>query len=390
MTAVGRPFTLARIPAVERRVGELVDALVSSLSEAAGPAWRGAALGGPHGHGEAGTSVDVRGAFVSPEPLFLLAVLEVPPPRAAALRAPLAAAAAATARSRRGTVRVRVVSADALALLPAEMELAECVGAGRVLDGPADLLGPAARLASAPLDGLEALRLLVRRGGALVAAERSLDRPAAGRGAVAAALAAVRGADLACGTALLVSAGRFVPGERARADALRALGASPSPAASFGVHARMTWTRFHDVVTRHRAAVSDAAAVTLPVPVADARQETGRAADRLLEVLRLLEEERLGEPLPTWTAYLSALARRAAGPRTRGLFEAFLPETRSEVPSPRALRSWPIAERIAPALATLLDWEPGDLAIAPPLLDLPADASREALRSRLAAWAATA
>ena len=390
MTQEARPLTLARIPAVERRVAALAEALVSTLSEAAGPLLGGVALGGAHGFGEAGTSVDARGAFVCPEPLFVLAVLDVAAPRAAALRKKLPAAAGGTARARRGTARVRVVCRDELALLPPELELIEAVGAGRVLEGPPDLLAPATPLVGAAPAPLEALRLLVRRGGALVAAERALDRPSAGRGSVAAALAAVRGADLACGTALLASAGRFVPGERARAEALRALGATGSDGSGRGIHARMTWTRFHDVVTRHRAAVADAAAVTLPVPLADARRETARAADRLLEILRLLEEERLGEPLPTWTAYLAALARRASGPRTRGLFEALLPEPRSEVPPARALRGWTVAERLAPALATLLDWDPGDLAIAPPLLDLPSDASREALRSRLAAWAATA
>ena len=52
--------------------------------------------------------------------------------------------------------------------------------------------------------------------------------------------------------------------------------------------------------------------------------------------------------------------------------------------------AWPVAERLAPALATLLDWDPGDLPIAPILLDLPDDAPKETLGPRLSALAAGA
>ena len=50
--------------------------------------------------------------------------------------------------------------------------------------------------------------------------------------------------------------------------------------------------------------------------------------------------------------------------------------------SRKGSKTWPAAERLAPALAALLDWDPGDLPLAPLLLDLPDDASRDALRVR--------
>jgi hypothetical protein len=54
----------------------------------------------------------------------------------------------------------------------------------------------------------------------------------------------------------------------------------------------------------------------------------------------------------------------------------------------KSARSWPLAERLAPAVAALVDWDPGDLPIAPVLLDLPGAAPREALRQRAIAWSA--
>ena len=47
-------------------------------------------------------------------------------------------------------------------------------------------------------------------------------------------------------------------------------------------------------------------------------------------------------------------------------------------------------ERVAPAAAALVDWDPGDLPIVPVLLDLPDTASRDALRQRAIAWGETA
>jgi hypothetical protein len=54
----------------------------------------------------------------------------------------------------------------------------------------------------------------------------------------------------------------------------------------------------------------------------------------------------------------------------------------------RSAKSWPLAERLAPAVAALVDWDPGDLPIVPVLLGLPDVASREALRQRAIAWSA--
>ena len=54
----------------------------------------------------------------------------------------------------------------------------------------------------------------------------------------------------------------------------------------------------------------------------------------------------------------------------------------------KSAKSWPLAERLAPAVAALLDWDPGDLPIVPVLLGLPDVASREALRQRAIAWSA--
>ena len=126
--------------------------------------------------------------------------------------------------------------------------------------------------------------------------------------------------------------------------------------------------------------------VDLPDSLGEARAQAGRATDRFVEVLRLLEEERLSRPLPSWTDYVRALAERNGGSPGPGLFEASREE---ELPSRRSVRAWPVAERLAPALATLLDWDPGDLAVVPILLDLPDDATKEALGARLAAWAAS-
>ena len=386
MTAGGRPFTSAAVPSVERRCAETLAALLSRLAEAAGGALAGAALGGALARGEAPTTVDAAGAFVTGEPFELLVVLRATPGRAAALAPGLARDVAATARSRHAALHLDAVALPALAHLPPTMEAIECAAANRVVHGPDDLLAPLAPLASAQPPPLEALRHLVRRGTALLAAERTLSRHGAGRAAVLAGQAAVRGVDRALGTALLVSAGRFRPSDAERTAELRALAApSEEGSAAAGFHVGMTRTRFRDVVDRHREAVAAAAGVDLPETLAEARTQVGRASDRFLEVLRLLEEERLGRSLPSWTDYVHALAARHGAVRSQGLFGA---REEDELPGRRAVRDWPLAERLAPALATLLDWDPGDLPIAPVLLDLPDDAPREALVARLATLAA--
>ena len=228
----------------------------------------------------------------------------------------------------------------------------------------------------------------MRRGAALLSADRGLSRRSAPRAALLAGRAAVRGVDLALGTALLVSARRFRPTEEARAAELRRLAAPAEESAPpEGLHLRMTRTRFRDVVERHREAFAAAATLDLPDALPEARAEAARTTDRFLELLRLLEEERLGRSLPSWTDYLRALAARRGPSPGAGLFGARDDEA---LPGRRAVRDWPPAERLAPALATLLDWDPGDLPIAPVLLDLPDDATREALGARLLALSAAA
>lgn len=386
MTGTDRPFTAAAVPAVERRCGETLAALLSRLSEAAGDALAGAALGGALGRGEAPTTVDAAGAFVTPAPFELLVVVEGTPGRAAALAPRLLRDLSATARPRHAAVRVVAAARAALAHLPPTFESIECAAAGRVVAGPEDLLAPLSFLAAAQPPASEALRLLVRSGASLLAAERALARRAAGRAALLAGQAAVRGVDLALGAALLVSAGRFRPTDAARAAELRLL-AAPAEEGSVaeGFHLAMTRTRFRDVVDRHREAVAAAGRVELAESLAEARTQAARASDRFLEVLRLLEEERLGRSLPSWTDYFRALALRHGSAASQGLFGA---RAGDELPGRRAVRDWPPAERLAPALATLLDWDPGDHPIAPVLLDQPDDAAPAALGARLAALAA--
>lgn len=388
MSSAERAFTAAAVPAVERRCRETLAALLSRLSEVAGEALAGVALGGALGRGEAPTTVDAEGAFVTPAPFELLAVLDVTPARAAALAPRLQRELAATARSRSAAFRLATAARPALAHLPSTIGNVETAAAGRLVAGPGDLLAPLAPLATAQPDAAEALALLVRRGAALLAAERALSRRGAARTAALAGQSAVRAVDLALGAALLVSAGRFRPTDAAREAELRLLAApSEERAAPAGFHLRMTRTRFRDLLDRHRAAVAAAFEVDLPETLAEARTQAGRASDRFLEVLRLLEEGRLGRGLPTWTDYARALAERHGAAPGPGLFET---REEPELPSRRAVRAWPLAERLAPALATLLDWDPGDLAVAPILLDLPGDATKETLGARLAAAAAAA
>jgi len=388
VTEAPRPFTRAAVPAVERRCAETLAALLSRLAEAAGEGLAGAALGGPLGRGEAPTSVEAGGAFVASAPFELLVVLDGTPARVAAAAARLERELGATARSRRAAVRVETVSSSSLDRVAPTIEAIETAAAGRVVAGPGGLLAPLAPLAGAQPPPYESLRLLVRSGAALHAAERSLSRRAAGRAAVLAAQGAVRALDLALGAALLVSAGRFRPSDEARAGELRLLAApSDGGRAPSGFHVGMTRTRFRDLVERHREAFAALARVELPESLAEARTQTARAADRFLEALRLHEEERLGRPLPSWTDYLRALAARRGAASSPGLFAA---RGGDDLPGRRALRDWPPAERLAPALATLLDWDPGDRPIAPLLLDLPEEAPPEALGARLATLASAA
>lgn len=388
MTGAGRSYTRAAIPAVERRTGETLAALLSRLAESTGEALAGAALGGALGRGEAPTSVDADGAFAPDAPFELLVVLAGTPGRAAAASSRLDREVSATARGRRVRTRVETVSASALDRLSPTIEAIETAAANRVVAGPEGLLAPLAPLADARPSAFEALRLLVRSGAALHAAERALSRRGAGRPAILAAQGAVRDVDLALGTALLVSAGRFRPTDEARAQELRLLAApSDDGRAASGFHVGMTRTRFRDVVDRHREAFSGLARVELPGSLVDARTQAARATDRFLEVLRLHEEERLGRPLPSWTDYLRVLSARRGASAAPGLFGA---RDGDDLPSRRAVREWPAAERLAPALATLLDWDPGDLPIARLLLDLPDAAPPESLAARLATLASAA
>jgi hypothetical protein len=388
VTREERPFTLAAIPAVERRCRETLDALVSRLSETAGDSLAGVALGGALGRGEAPTTLDAAGAFVTAAPFELIVVLEATPGRVASFSLRLARELAATARSRRASVRVDCVARAALPHLPPKLETIECAAANRVVSGPGELLVPLRPLATARPPAFEALRLLVRRGAALLAAERALSRRGAGRPAVLVAQAASRAVDLALGAALLVSAGRFRPTDGERDAELRRLAAPADEGRTAeGFHVGMTRTRFRDLVEKHREAVAAAAAVDLPETLVDARTRAGRATDRFLEVLRLLEEERLGRSLPSWTGYLRALAARHGSGAATGLFGA---HDEDALPGRRTVRDWPLAERLAPALASLLDWDPGDRPIASVLLDLPDDSAPEALGARLVALAAGA
>ncbi len=386
MTGAAHTFTAAAVPAVERRCRETLAALLSRLSEAAGDTLEGAALGGALGRGEAPTTVDAAGAFVTDAPFELLVVLRTTPGRAASLAPHLARDLGATARPRHAAVRVGTAALSALALLPPTLESIECAAAGRVVSGPPDLLEPLSALVHAQPPPVEALRLLVLRGAALLAAERSLSRRGAGRAAVLAGQTAIRSVDLALGTVLLVSAGRFRPTDKARAAELGLLAAPADEGTlSDGFHVEMSRTRFRDLVERHRGAVTAASGVDLPETLAEVRTQAGRASDLFLEVLRLFEEQRLARKLPSWTEYLRALASRHGSSSGPGLFGA---RQGDELPGRRAARDWPVAERLAPALATLLDWDPGDLPIAPVLLDLPDDASREDLVARLSTLAA--
>ena len=387
----GRPFTRARDAGAEGRAAEAVRALVSALTDAAGDAWAGAALGGALGLGEGTTVMGKDGTGHPGDPFELLAIVDAPVRDVPALERHLAKAVLETAKSRRVEASVSAVARRGLRLLPPTFWNMELVAARRVVAGPASLLPPYADVFHGTPDRVEGVRLLARTGARILLAERLVDRAATGARARE-ALRTVRAADLALGAVVLLSAGRWTPGVLARDETLRALASTgPDGPRRTGFHVQMSWTRFRDLVERHGTATR---ALETPegAEALDARRQVARAGDRFMEVLRLFEEERLGVPLPNWTEYAIALARRRSGAAVSELF-GDEEETASDVAATARLarksaRNWPLAERLAPAVAALVDWDPGDLPIAPVLLDLPDLAPREALRQRAIAWSA--
>ncbi len=383
------PLTLARHPEAEAAAREALAALVSAAEDAAGEAFLGAALGGPPGAGE-GAVTRSGGRPALADPLELLVVVEAPLRPAASIGRRVRRAVALAARSRRAQGDSDVVARSAVALLPPTLRNLELLGSGRILAGRPGLLADASDpMTSVPAEN-EGLRLLVRRGADLLRAELIADGTPQGRGADE-ALRIVEETDLALGAAVLLAAGRWLPGLARRDTALREL-AAPGPAGrpAAGFHARMSWTRFRDVVDRHHERLAARASGEGPSTASDVRRAVARAADRWLEVLRLSEEARLGVPLPDWSEHAAVLAARRAPEADGVLFEDVFADgaTRREVR--RAVRHWDAAERLAPAVAALVDWDPGDLPIVPLLLDLPENASREALRQRAIAWGAVA
>jgi hypothetical protein len=383
-----RALTLCRDPEAEARGKAALAALVSAAGDAAGDALLGAALGGPPAAGEGLAARGEDGAVRLVDPLEVLVVLDASVRRASALAKSVRKVAAEAGKARRVAIAISAVARGELPFLSPTLATLELVAANRVVAGPASLLAGSpdpARTTPAPLEGL---RLLVRCGGSLLAAERAVDRSPSGEPARS-ALRAVAATDLALGAAVLLSAGRWVPGLRARDEALKDLGrGGVDGGPPTGFQARMTWTRFRDLLDRHHAAVEARERIEERSPAADARRQVARAVDRWLEVLRLFEEERLGVPLPDWTEYACVLEARRRRLAEGSLFD---PEDEAEeraalaLPARRAAREWEPAERVAPALAALLDWDPGDLPVAPVLLDLSDDASRDALRQRAAA-----
>ncbi|HEY3350202.1 MAG TPA: hypothetical protein VGM13_10535 [Thermoanaerobaculia bacterium] len=386
-----RPFTRARDAGAEARAAASLRALLSALKDAAGDAWAGAALGGALGRGEGATLVGRDGSGHPADPFEILAVLDAPVRDVPAISRRLARAAADAARARKIQVSVEAVARRALALLPPTLANMELLAARRVVDGPENLLPPFADVFRGGPDRFEGVRLLARTGAHLLAAERLVDRSATGARARE-ALRFVQGADLACGEAILISAGRWAPGVAAREAEIRSLGAeSPDGPRRPGFHVKMSWTRFKDLVERHRAAAAALHEPAGPENV-DARRQVARAGDRFMEVLRLYEEERLGADLPNWTEYAIALARRRSGAAVSELFgedEEIEDAAGAGRVARKSARTWPLAERVAPAVAALVDWDPGDLPIVPVLLDLPDTASRDALRQRAIAWGET-
>jgi hypothetical protein len=379
------PLTLARHPEAEGAAREALAALVSAAEDAAGEAFLGTALGGPPGAGE-GAVARSGGRTVLADPLELLVVVEAPLRSAASIGRRVTRAVAGAARARRVAGDADVVARSAVSLLPPTLRNLELVGAGRILAGRPRLLADAPDPAAAVPPEREGLRLLVRRGADLLRAEAIADGTPRGRGARE-ALRIVAETDLALGAAVLLAAERWMPGLARRDEVLRAL-AAPGPAGrpAAGFHARMSWTRFRDVVDRHHEALAARASGDEPSAATDVQRAVARAADRWLEILRLTEELRLGVPLPDWSEHAAVLAARRAPEADGLLFEDGVAEGAARREVRRAVRHWDASERLAPAVAALVDWDPGDLPIVPLLLDLPEGASREALRQRAIAW----
>ena len=393
MTAEGSapdaPFTLARSAGAEAHARETVAALVSAAEDAAGDAFAGAALGGALGSGEGAVVRGSGGGLLAEGPFELLVVVDAPLRAAVAIGRRVRRAVGEAARARHALAVADVVARSALPFLPPTLRTLDLVGAGRVVAGRSGLLVGAPDPGRVAPEAREGLRLLVRRGTDLLRAEAIVDRAPRGR-AAREALRIVEETDLSLGAVVLLASGRWVPGLGARDAALRELAsgdAAGRPAAGFLT--RMTWTRFRDLVDRHRAAVAARAEGPDTAAFPDARRAVARAADRWLEVLRLSEEERLAEALPDWTEYAAVLAGRSAAAADGILFEDAFGDAASRRTTRRAARAWDAAERLAPALAALVDWDPGDLPIVPVLLDLPENASREAMRQRAIAWGAS-
>ena len=388
-SAPDAPFTLAQCDGAETHARETVAALVSAAEDAAGDAFSGAALGGALGWGEGAVTRGSGGALLAEGPFELLVVVDASLRAAAAIGRRVRRAVGEAARARHVPADAEVVARSALPFLPPTLRSFDLVGAGRVVKGRAGLLAGAPDPWRVAPEAHEGLRLLVRRGADLHRAEAIADRAPRGR-AAREALRIVEETDLSLGAVVLLAAGRWVPGLRARDTALRELAsgdAAGRPAGGF--HTRMTWTRFRDLVDRHRDALSARAEGPDAAASADARRAVARASDRWLEVLRLSEEGRLAEALPDWTEYAAVLAGRSAAAADGILFEDAFGDAASRRTTRRAARAWDPAERLAPALAALVDWDPGDLPVVPVLLDLPETASREAMRQRAIAWAAS-
>ena len=288
--------------------------------------------------------------------------------------------AAEAARARHVTGDVDVVARGELPLLPPTLPNLELV-ARRPRRGRAGGLLPGARSRGGP-DASEGCASSPA-GATSSRAERpwTARRGGAGPGGAPARPTT----DLALGAAVLLAAGRWIPG-LARATRRSESSAPVGRRAAARVHARMTWTRFRDLVDRHHEA-----------PRARAKERAGR------NVRRAPPGRPRGGPLargaaplgggparrraPDWTEYACVLAPRRSGARGLALRED-VARTRRGAGCGARSRGWAPAERLAPALAALVDWDPGDLPIVPVLLDLAEDASREALRQRAIAWGA--
>ena len=381
------PFTLARNAEAEESARETLAALLSAAEDAAGGAFAGAALGGALGAGEGAAARGPDGRLVPDGTFELLVVLDAPVRSAAAIGRRVRRGVGEAARARHAAAAADAVAWCEVPFLPPTLRVLELLGSGRVVAGPDHLLAGAPDASRTVPGPREALRLLVRQGAELLRAEAIADRTPRGRSARE-ALRIVEETDVALGAVCLLSAGRWAAGLRARDAALRELAAGRGAASGF--HSRMTWTRFRDLVERHRDALAARASGPDAPAGGEARRAVARASDRWLEVLRLSEEERLGATLPDWTELAAVFARLRSSAADGLLFEDAFGDAAVRRTIRRAARAWEPAERLAPAIAALVDWDPGDLSIVPVLLDLPANAPRSALKQRAIAWGVSA